>query len=431
MENEASWLRGPPQAQHEQFTSEVPLVAPRSDPPGYEVPEVRQMEWWIYRQKLQQQEKLELAKRRELSKPATPQIPYTPESHPTPGAPNITPNELPQSHSYKEYIRTQRKKLERGTDHDDNESTFSWIPPPARGQGGQLSPLGIPSNYRSREAQQVFDSSVPKRAWSIDKDEKGDGPSTRTEQDEGTMDYDSSWVMPRPTTTRYDKGKDSKEKENIKDQKDVFHDEEEIIEDEEVDEEVLVDDDGNTIEEETLEEDVTEDDHEVIEEEVSASSQSSTSEDTHELFAKNNSNLNMSNPVSQSNLLTTSDSNPNSFMPPGDMQKLSARGQSIYSSMSSSHESSKSHVTISESTETSGSTQVIYIRDPRDVDEIVKKCFDGGQNVQIVDDPNPPLKVDDDDSDFVPSQQLLIALGLLVTMVALSIVLGVSIYFKK
>lgn len=426
----------------EDININFPLVAPRSDPPGYAVPQVRQMEWWVYQQNLQQEQKFNAAKRRQLLQLQPPKL--------KPGAPKVIPEEPPQSHSYKDYIRSQKQSRQRRVlDDSDADSTFSWVPAPTRAGVGSTSPSGFLSTYRSRQAQEVFDAAVPKRSWSIDNDEEKDDPPTRSEQTVVT-DFDNSWVMPLPTTKR------KEDEEEI---------DEEVIEDDD-DEEVLVDEDGNTIEEEILEEEVEvdEDGNDIIEEEIvdeeevvsaSSASQTNTSEDTQELLAKNKTILNKSQ--------HSVHAEPNEFMPPSNKKSVQLPSRMEYSSSSAtsssmsgssshrrrptprmtkaprslqppssgSNSSSTSYTPSSSATESSGSTQVIYIRDPRDLDEIVQKCFDGGRNVQIVDDPNPPVVGEDDDSEFVPSKRLLIVLGLLVALVALSIILGVSIYFTR
>ena len=76
-------------------------------------------------------------------------------------------------------------------------------------------------------------------------------------------------------------------------------------------------------------------------------------------------------------------------------------------------------------TEDSGSTQILYIRDPHDLEEIVKKCFNG--NVRIEDEVTQ--RTDEDDY-FVPSQYQLALLILLIVLVGLAIVVGLIVYFQ-
>ena len=424
---------------HYENQLELPLAASRSDPPGFDIPQVRQMEWWLYRHQLNQKDTYSNAKSRQLVE----QIPPPPPPLP-PAARNLTPHDQKQAHSYKEYIRARRRKVGRDMDESDSETVFSWVPMVVPGKG-KTSPYGTPSNYRSLAAQEIFSSAVPKRSWSTENEDHNDDPPTHSEQTVITNFEDSSWVMPLPT----------KERAGIVVNKEVgTSKDEEIVEDEEETvEEVLVDDDGNSIEEEILEEDVVVDDdgNEIIEEEVSAS-ESSTSEDTQELLAENKVILNSHRSISVSSA-TSSSHEPNPFMPPKSTfaqkqlqapRSISSRssrdvtvkdlttrqeekdsGTSSVSSSSSTRSSRRSNT--NSATEDSGSTQIIYVRDPRDLDEIVEKCFDGGKHVRIVDDPNPPA---DDDSDYVPSKQMLIFLCLLVVLVALSIILGTAIYFK-
>ena len=424
-------------AQHES-PKDLPLAPSRSDPPGFDIPQVRQMEWWLYRHQIQ--DTYSTSKRRQLEREV--QIP-PPLSVPLPPVgPNVTPHDQKQSHSYKEYIRARRKKVGRDMDESDSETIFSWVPNVAPGTGN-ASPYRTPSNYRSLAAQEAFAAAVPKRSWSTENEHHNDDdPPTHSEQTVMTNFEDSSWVMPLPTKARA----------GIVVNKEVGapNDEESVDDEEEtVEEEVLVDDDGNSIEEEILEEDVIVDDdgNEIIEEEIS-SSESSTSEDTQELLAENKVILNSQRSISAASSVTSSSHEPNPFMPPKSAiapkqlkapSSISSRSSRdvtvttrqeeknpVTSSVISSSRSSRRSTTNS-STEDSGSTRIVYVRDPRDLDEIVAKCFDGATNVRIVDDPNPQA---DDDSDYVPSKQMLIFLCLLVVLVALSIILGTAIYFK-
>jgi hypothetical protein len=82
-------------------------------------------------------------------------------------------------------------------------------------------------------------------------------------------------------------------------------------------------------------------------------------------------------------------------------------------------------------TEDSGSTQVIYIRDSRDLDEVVQKCFDG--NVRIEDGGVVENTWNDGEEGelCVPTKGVLIILGLLILLVTLGIGLGIFAWARN
>jgi len=468
-------------AQHEQ-----PLETSKADPPGYDIPQARQREWWLSQQQMEHKRTYETSKRRQQHRMEE-FIQRSAASDRGGMGNGATPIDRKQSHSYKEYIRSRRKNRGRDMDESDADAIFSWVPQVRNGLGkvSSSSHGGIGgNNYRSQAAQQVFESTVPKRSWNLHDGEGDDGDENRTYSGEETVlsgFEGNSWVMPRPTIKRdkIDAAATANTTTTMKKEE-----EEEIIDEEEViteddDEEVLVDEDGNTIEEEeVLEEEeekviIDEQGNEIIEEEVLSSSwpANSTSEGNEQFVDRKKAVVKPPNRGSWS----VSSSQPNPFMPPKPTNTAdeSVSSDGISHSPSSSSTRSRTEEDRAESvaskedrpepvtsvisnndsftssgnnnkssddrrsssddtTNDSGSTQVLYIRDPHDLDEILMKCFDGGEDVRIEDGhADDDDDSHDDDTDFAPSKQMLIFLALLVALVAVSIILGVSIYFKR
>jgi hypothetical protein len=82
-------------------------------------------------------------------------------------------------------------------------------------------------------------------------------------------------------------------------------------------------------------------------------------------------------------------------------------------------------------TEDSGSTQVIYIRDGRDLDEIVKKCFDGNVRVEDGGVEQNTFNDGEEGEPFVPTPFVLLVLGLLIILVIMGIGLGLYAWAKN
>lgn len=107
-------------------------------------------------------------------------------------------------------------------------------------------------------------------------------------------------------------------------------------------------------------------------------------------------------------------------------KKPISQSSSSSSSQTSSRKTEKKDESssVDEITEDSGSTQIIYIRDPHDLEEIVQKCFNG--NVRVEDEMTPTI----DDDYFVPSKYQLALLTVLIIVVGMVIIVGLIVYFR-
>eukprot|EP00934_Nitzschia_sp_Nitz4_P001712 Nitzschia sp. Nitz4//scaffold21_size171442//42089//43438//NITZ4_002152-RA/size171442-processed-gene-0.7-mRNA-1//1//CDS//3329542384//1712//frame0 len=328
---------------------------------------------------------------------------------------------------------------------DDNSSFYRWVPPPIE------TPQYIPP--RDREAQQVYDNSVPYRSWAIHRSDPTDGDrSIRSERS-------LSLLPPTPLGIQYIKqggnslGSTAEEYEEV---------EEEVIEEQEVtitsgdEEEIIIEEQELTVDsevEEIIEEDVTSqdddegfgiveevttDDEEIVDEVLTVSHMSSS----HLSALSNEQSSHRSIPTQQTPLPpledwptnpafpTTSSTEPfeASFsfgdmparkVPPPPGRKDSSRVEKKVPNTRQKPPSTRSSSTrdSSSSSETQ-STRVIYIENERDLEMVVEE-FDCLTDEFQVTDP--------EDGSFVPSRGVLAILVLLIVVVAMAI--GIYLYF--
>ncbi len=410
--------------QRTRFSEDKPL----EDPPGWAVPlnHARQLEWWAKEQKQHQQEQVE-------------SLTIKVDATVTPLPTKVSPSSQPL-HRYDDYIEATKAQ---STDNDDD--AFSWVPPPST-SAMHRSPDGRDLTYRTLEAQRVYETAVPGRSWAVEDDDE----PMHAEQTVVTDYTHNSWIVAPSKLEQVEK------EEQLQD------DDEEIIEEEEEEEEIILDEE--TIEEEIIEEVSSHgdggieeefvDEEEIMEEEevISESGSSPRSSFSSQPFSsllppESEKSVSLKSLSSSSQL-----SKPSSFLPPksSTLQSISKRAPEAvvsrhsesstsrsakhYSQSSSSSRSGKptssnsknNNSTIAdEITEASGSTQILYIRDPHDLDEIVQKCFNG--NV-LVEDEKPPIL---EEEFYVPSKVVLVLMTSLVLLLSLGIGVGLFFYFQR
>ena len=439
------------------------------DPPGWAAPvnRARHLEWWDHPEYQQQTQHQQRTQPQHQSQPIS----------------DIESSQIPQEqaqtlHRYDDYLKANGNDENNANDDD----TFSWVPPPPVGASNR-SPDGWALTFRTLEAKRIFELAVPQRSWSVDSD-KNDKP-LHSEQTVITDFTHNSWMMERPpaeTEESMEKAPRSQSQvegeiveEEVVDEE-TYHSGtvEEVIDEEEIiEEEIIVedddDDDDNDDEEDDIEEIV---DEEILEQVMVASASESYTVSTFSSQSKpqHPPSSNRSQPT-----MPVRSSSPSSFVPlppksekaakppprrRGDpkstkgaktkttkmappRKKIAQRApDSVASrthhsvptpskkkpiSQSSSSSSSSRRPIDDEVTEDSGSTQILYIRDPHDLQEIVEKCFNG--NVRIEDEV-PTRAAREEDDYCAPTQFQLGLMIVLIILISMAIVVGLMVYFK-
>jgi len=375
-----------------------PEVTGPTDPPGWAVP-VQHMEWWAHQKELREQEKWERKKARKHRPFKAEAIAEERRKHQPP----------PPPHRLKEYMDGRSAKRMLATDDD-----FAWMPPPDTRL--QRSPDGRAATFRTREAQNIYETAVPKRSWSIDED---DDTTTKGGEGETVVSFSqSSWMFPMMTNQPKkdeDNGRGVVQEEFVKD------DGQEILE-----KVVKDDDDDDDGDGDGEKEVVAEDQKEGVSNSSSTSSPTwgnpNVTDETKNRAPTSLASSSSSTTPSSKGSSSSSESIPTENIWEDRKKKKKKRHRNSTEKMESSME------TVEESS-ASARTHVIYIQDDGDqaLERVLRNCLDGDGLLYMEDDFQV---LEQPDGYFVPSPGVLAILILLILLVAAAISIGLYFYFS-
>lgn len=307
----------------------------------------------------------------------------------------------------------------------ERDDYFNWVPTPMD---------STRRDVRSRDAQHVFESTIPKRSWSIEEDDTGSLATTN-----------NSWFPRAPAPLNAETNIENKAEDDEETIEEEIIEEEFSDEDEEVIEEFIDEEEEEVIDEEILEESIEEEEGETIEDDVfleeiaidgdalSRSSSSSTLSPSSvtsasKPFSSKRSKQNKGSkqkkpslpPVREPTKSDASSSSSSSYSSARRGKNNRRGGRKKRPSKGRSQRHDNSSVGYSVSSE-SLSTQVIYIQDDSQLEGIIEGC-EG--EVVIEDDFQV---VDKKFGVFVPSRGVLLIMVLVIVLVAQ--VIGIGLYF--